>query len=274
VRLHNIESLFANQEGSLGVRVLCLQAALGAAEAAGDVRTACEMMVNLGSAYADVGQFELADELLQKALGTAERIDLEFATAGILLNLGPVLAARGRFDEALAAMHKALLFARKQGDQRFEGGAELYVSTIAYMKGDLDEALRAATEARRICVSVPPLLPSACAALARVLLAKDRSEEGLALAREADDLVRSMGHVEDYESLIRLVLAESLAACQKMDDARAALEVACQRLVARASAIPVDAWRTSFLRLPDNLRTLGLARALGLTETAALAVAV
>jgi hypothetical protein len=59
-----------------------------------------------------------------------------------------------------------------------------------------------------------------------------------------------------------------------MDEARAALEVACQRLVERAAAISVDEWRTSFLRLPDNLRTLGLARALGLAEPARLAVAV
>jgi hypothetical protein len=35
-------------------------------------------------------------------------------------------------------------------------------------------------------------------------------------------------------------------------------EVACQRLVARANAIPDDEWRATFLRLPDNLRTLAL----------------
>jgi hypothetical protein len=59
-----------------------------------------------------------------------------------------------------------------------------------------------------------------------------------------------------------------------MDAARAALEVACHRLVARATIIPVDAWRASFLGLPDNLRTLGLARVLGLTGPTGVAVAV
>jgi hypothetical protein len=71
--------------------------------------------------------------------------------------------------------------------------------------------------------------------------------------------------VEEYESLVRLVLAEALEANGDGAGARQALASAWTRLQERAARITNETWRDSFLtRLPDNARTMDLAREWGL----------
>jgi hypothetical protein len=77
----------------------------------------------------------------------------------------------------------------------------------------------------------------------------------------ANELLATIGHVEDYESLVRLALAEALAAAGDVEPARAALRAAYERLMARAAQIAKPDWRAAFLtRNLDNARTVRLAR--------------
>jgi hypothetical protein len=106
-----------------------------------------------------------------------------------------------------------------------------------------------------------PLQPAALAALARAVLAGGRVKEALQHARMANELLATIGHVEDYESLVRLVLAEALAAAGEVEPARATLRAAHERLMARAAQIANADWRAAFLtRNLDNARTVRLAR--------------
>jgi hypothetical protein len=59
---------------------------------------------------------------------------------------------------------------------------------------------------------------------------------------------------------LRLVRAEALHATGALDAARAAITDARARLLAIASPIGDPAYRTSFFAIPENARTLALAR--------------
>src|SRR6185369_11737534 len=211
------------------------EAALAAAAAAGDTRTMCEMRANLASVWADIGQIDRAESLLRESLAEAQRMEIHYVTAVALINLGPVLAYSGQLAEARRVATQALDFARRQGDHRWEGAAQLYLSTITFLAG---EHATSEQRARDACAIVPaPLRPSAEAAIARALLAQGRADEARGHAQTAAALLAEAGHVEEYESLVRLMAAETLAACGEQAAARQALDAAYQRLQDRARRI-------------------------------------
>jgi hypothetical protein len=148
----------------------------------------------------------------------------------------------------------------RAGNPRLEGPARIYMSETL---DDLDELAGAEREAR-LAVNVlgfnPPARATALAALAHVLLRRDRSEEALAVAGEALALLASFGGISEGESQVRLSYAESLDANGRFADSRAAIAEAHQRLLERAQRIENTAWRAAFLtRVPANARTIDLA---------------
>jgi tetratricopeptide (TPR) repeat protein len=258
-KVHGVRAARALHLGDQPAAIALFERAIAAALAAGDARTVSEMRANLAATWADMGQLDQAETGLRHGLADAERLELTYVRAWALLNLGTVLTSSGRLDEARRAMTAALEFGRTQGDQRLEGAALLYLSTIAFLGGELHDSEHRARMASEILPT--PLQPAALAALARAVLAQGRTKEALQHARTANELLATIGHVEDYESLVRLILAEALAASGDVEAARAALQAAHARLLARAAQIANPDWRESFLtRLLDNARTTRLAR--------------
>ena len=264
-RLEAVQAMRRLHAGDLTGAIALLDAALALAGTTGDVATMCEMRVSLASVWADMGQLETAESLLRHALREAQTIELHYITTAALITLGPVLTDSGRLGEARRLTMQALNFARKQGDLRWEGAAQLYLSTISFVAG---EHLGSEQRARRAAEIVSaPLRPSALAAIARALLAQNHPAEALEQARAAAAQLATTRHVEKYESLVHLMLAEALAANGDVEGARAALRAAVARLLARAAPIATREWRRAFLtRLPDNARTLALARTWGVAQ--------
>jgi eukaryotic-like serine/threonine-protein kinase len=261
-KVHAVRAARQLHSGDQAAAIALFESAIQAAVAAGDARTASETQGNLAATWADLGQLDRAEGLLRRELADAERLELGYLVVWALVNLAAVLTHSGRLDEARRAATQALEFGRTQGDQRASGAALLYLSSIAYFGGELRESEHRARGASEILPA--PLQPSALAALSRAVLAQGRIPEALQYARKANELLASLGHVEEYESLVRLVLAESLAASGESAAARAALGAAYERLQARAALIANTDWRESFLsRLPDNARTMRLAREWG-----------
>jgi hypothetical protein len=96
--------------------------------------------------------------------------------------------------------------------------------------------------------------------LADVLLARGRPAEALTHAREAMQMLVSTGRLEEGEALVRLAHAEALEATGDHAAARAAVAEARDRLLAIAERID-ESRRTTFLEnVPENARTLALAR--------------
>ena len=258
-KVHAVRAARTLHSGDQAAAIALYERAIAAATSAGDARMVSEMHGNLAATWADLGQLDEAESGLRQCLADAERLELLHIRVWALLNLGNVLTASGRLDEARRAATAALEFGRKQGDQRLEGAALLYLSTIAFLGGELRDSEHRARLATEILPT--PLQPAGLAALARAELAAGRVEEALQHARLANERLATIGHVEDYESLVRLILAEALDAAGEVEPARAALRAAHDRLMARAAQIVNPDWRSGFLtRLLDNARTLRLAR--------------
>jgi hypothetical protein len=93
-----------------------------------------------------------------------------------------------------------------------------------------------------------------------VLLRRGAAEGALAAAREAIDLLDTLGTLEEGEALVRLVYAEALHASTDRRAASAILD-ARDHLLDRAAKIRDPLLRRSFLeRVPENARTVALAR--------------
>ena len=164
-----------------------------------------------------------------------------------------MLTHAGRLGEARRLAMQALNFARKQGDQRGEGAAQLYLSTISFLAGEHPGSEQRARRAAEI--GSPSLRVSALAAVARAVLAQGRRPEALEQARAAAAELAARaasGRVEEYESLVHLVLAEALAANGDPAGARAVVQAAAARLQARAAQLANPDWRA---QLPHSCPT-------------------
>jgi tetratricopeptide (TPR) repeat protein len=244
--------------GDAGAYVVSEQAAAVAFEQAGDLRYACMQHGHVGYAYLEIGAYAEAERWLRQALDGGYRMGLQNVVATAKHNLGRALQHQGRIDEALVVETDALEAFATQGDRRLEAAARTYLASILATRGDLSAA---EAQQRQALVTVQAASrPGLLAELASVLLRQGRAGEASIAAREAHDLLDALGGVEEGESAVRLMLAETLHAIGDEPRAREAIERARDRLLERAARITDPTWRTSFLQnLPENARTLALA---------------
>jgi hypothetical protein len=84
-------------------------------------------------------------------------------------------------------------------------------------------------------------------------------------------ILDELGAVEEGESLVRLMLVETLLAVDERAAAVEAAQIAYTRLLERAAKISSRDYRTSFLeQVSDNARTIELARELGVARRSAM----
>jgi hypothetical protein len=96
--------------------------------------------------------------------------------------------------------------------------------------------------------------------LASAVLGKGDAAEAHALASEGMRMLLELGGIDDGESIIRLVYAQSLHAVGRADEAAEAIRAAKERVLSRAGRIASPDVRASFLSgIPENARTLELA---------------
>jgi tetratricopeptide (TPR) repeat protein len=235
---------------------------------AGDLRRACIVNQFHGSALIELGAFEEAERSLKGTLATSDRMGLGPTIPLAMQYLGHALAWQGRLDEALAIETEALAMSAARRNDRLVGGGHIYLARIRALAGDPSGALREARAAADLLAPYPPLRARALALLSLTHRALGAPAEALAAAREALSVLDPLGAMDEGESLIRLAHAEALMACGHAAEARAALETARDRVLARAALIEEAPYRRSFLeRVPDNARTLELARELEITSS-------
>jgi tetratricopeptide (TPR) repeat protein len=212
--------------------------------------------------FAELGDFESAEEALRAALLAAERIGLTDLTTVALQNLGHVLAHRGHLNEARLLEQRAADAFVQLGDQRLEGVARRYLAEIALLAGDLPAAEREARAAVEMSNSAPSLQAVAGATLARVLLAGGHADAALAAAGHAMGTLERLGQLDEDEVLVRLTYAKALAASGKHQESKLAAAGAKNALLARAAKISDPAWRERFLSaVPANADTRALGAA-------------
>jgi tetratricopeptide (TPR) repeat protein len=258
-RTQNAHARRALVLGDLGEFLRLISEVLTCFESAGDVRATCNFRVSVGYAHLQLGAYAEAERTLREALIEADRLGLSGVSPTAKENLGMALAGQGRWDEARAVAVEAVEAFRAQGHRRMEAGALIYLASMLGMAGDLEAAEREARAALAVDPS-PPLRAHALATLAEVQLRRGDAEGALAAAREAIDLLATLGTLEEGEALVRLVYAEALHASADHRAAAAILD-ARSHLLERAAKIRDPVLRQSFLeRVPENARTVACAR--------------
>ena len=252
-------------EGDPGHYLKLSEQSAKAFEASGDRRSAAITRVNVGFAYAELGDYRSAEAILRAVLAVAIEMELDAIGSLARNNLGRVLLAIGELDEAWDLELIAIESFTMQGDDRMANGSRVYLSKIHQSKGALESAHKEACEALQGTSTVATVRMQAHAQLASVLLDMGHPQEALEAAQEAVRILKSLGQVEEGESFVRLMLVESEIQCLHLDKAREALEDAYKSLLRRVHQIDDADWRMSFVeQVKDNARIVQLAGEWGL----------
>jgi hypothetical protein len=183
-------------------------------------------------------------------------------SAAVQHNLGRVLGFGPNLADAERLERQAIEAFQRLGDPRMEGLARIYLAEILIARADFAGAAAEASAAVAALATAPAIRVAALGALARARLGGGDVAGGLNAAREAHTALERMGEIEKGESVVRLTYAEALAAAGEQVEARAALVVARERLLARAERVADLDWRQRFLHeVPVNARILALAAA-------------
>jgi tetratricopeptide (TPR) repeat protein len=246
--------------GDVSTFLALVQASQASLELAGDLRNACIQALNAGHGFLQLGLYEEAARIFRETADRADRLGLGNARSYARLNLGPALAGLGRLAEARATEEDALALFRAQSDRPLEASARTYLAMILSLDGDRAAAAREALAVAGDRGATPAFRALAGTILADLHLAGGRAAEALAAAEDAMSLLTSLDGIEEGESFIRIVYAESLHAAGDPERALAALGEARDRLLARARKVLDPHHRKSFLeRVPENARTMARA---------------
>jgi len=260
--VHRLRGARARHVGDLVGDVTGYLAALASFELAGDVRNACNAQVSLGFAYIEIGLYARAGEELQAGLAAAKRLGLSSVAARARQNLGLVHAARGELERARTLEAEVVETSAAQGNVRFEAWSRIYLSSILLRADDPIAAESEAHNAAELLRTTPPARAGALAALARALTAQGRAHEALPHAREAMEILDSLGGIEEFELSVRLAHAEALQASGEEEAAKKAVLDARARILRVAESLRDPIWRQSYLQaIAENARILELAGA-------------
>jgi tetratricopeptide (TPR) repeat protein len=264
-RVHQAHAMRARLEGKPDRARAHDSAAAEAFEAIGDARRATNHRLSASYGDLQLGDWARATEGLARGLAAAERLGLVGLAASARHNLGLALARQRRFEEARAHEERAVAIFAAHVDPRMEGASRMYLAEILAAESEtaaardalLDRAEKEASRAIALLEIAPPLRAQALAVRARILLATGRP--ALDVARAAMESIHGGGELDDGDALVRIAFAESLFAAGESSLARAAIEEARSRLLARAAKLDDDATRAAFLRnIPEHAHTLAL----------------
>jgi tetratricopeptide (TPR) repeat protein len=259
-RILYARAIRAAVKGNPGALIEPMEAAAQSYDEAGDLRNAAMQRVNVGFGLLELGDYDRAEQALRSALAAAERLGLSTVAATAKHDLGLVLGRRGQLAEGLAIEADAALAFQAHKDMRMEGASRNYLALLRLAAGDPSAAEREALAAISLLAGSAPMRAHALAALAEARLRTGRGDEALAASDEAMTLLTTLGGIDEGESYLRLVHAEALHAAGRIPEARAAIGVARDKLLARAARIEDPARSATFLSaVPENARTLRLA---------------
>jgi tetratricopeptide (TPR) repeat protein len=228
--------------------------------AAGDVRGACMARILKASFHVFLSDFEGAETELGVAEPMAKRTGADYLARWARYARGKVLALGAA--PAAARAHLERVRAELAGSPRIVAGTHVYLGLAALRARDwawAEAEARAGAEAH----AAPSTRAVALAVLARALAGAGRASEAMTAAEEAAGILRSVGRVEENESVVHLAWAEALHASGRTAEARSAIDAAALRLTRIASGLSSAARRESFLgRIESHARTMRLAEEL------------
>jgi tetratricopeptide (TPR) repeat protein len=225
---------------------------------AGARRDARSLLMNESHALALLGRHGEAEQRLREVMRATCRVQPASYFAA-MHHLGITLCRLGRVEEGITCERDAITYFVAARNATFEASARAYLATLLFARGSLAEAR---VEAQRaVAMGEPTEVYVRClATLASFELALGHDEEALRMAREVLARVVASHRAEDGEMLARITSVEALHRTGRPEDARAALAIARDVLLARADRIEDPDYRESFLSaVAVHARILALA---------------
>jgi ATP/maltotriose-dependent transcriptional regulator MalT len=236
-----------------------------AAISRGESRTIHMAGVYEGIALVMLGDLAAGEQRLREVRATAKKAGLGLAVqfseiflAEALLRRGPLEAAEAFLEEC---REEALTSALRASIWTIAAGV------VANRRGDLDGAAARVRGAIQICEPLSPgYAADALAILARIERTRGKADLALETARQSLDRLETVGTWCNGVAT-RVACAEILDGAGERAEARRAIAPARDRVVSCAASIDDPALRASYLeRVPENARTLVMARAWGLDD--------
>jgi len=217
-------------------------------------------LVNVGFGQVEVGQYEAAEVTLRRALAIADELQIVRTIAIATQNLALATLYAGRPVAALALGCDAERMAAEHMSMRIAAGAVIYQARALLALGRAGEALERAHRAEVATAEVPPMRAYALAVVAEAHLQQGELHVAVARARQAVELLDSLGGIDEGENYLLVVLARAFAAT---GDEVAALAVArrgVDKIDRLAATIDDPAVKASFLAAPENAELRARAR--------------
>jgi tetratricopeptide (TPR) repeat protein len=233
-----------------------LERSVAAHEEAGNSRGASASRMSLAYIYAALGQYTVAEKLFRST--REARVALGLNVMVVDHNVGLVLARMGRLDEALEIEERATATAVAARSPMFEGFCRVYLAKIRRARGELAEAEREVRRAMALIESMPPVLASALAELAMILLEARRPSEALDASTRGMNIRETTGALEEGDVLLQVAHAEALLATGDVEAGRARAKLARRDVEQRAAIIADEPSRAAFMRVPENARAFEL----------------
>lgn len=235
------------------------EAAARDCEPAGHDRWWCFALVSVAACRISMGDFERAESALRMTHALARRLGV--CVAAIEVNWGVALTFLGRLEEGEKMLQTALRECERSNDRRFSAYSHITLARIHLLCDQHSRAVDEIELALPHTENFPHLRAYAWSVQASSLLACGCSRQAAELAERALSLLRTIESFGEGEVFVRLVSVETRKAVGKHASARALLRDAHERLLLAAEQIEGPELRHGFLtRIPENARTLGLAR--------------
>ncbi len=227
-----------------------VQASLRSFERAGDARGQTVLLVSLGTSQRVLAQHAAARESLTSAQRGAKTLGLELFSAAATLQLAILHDELGEPAAAQRLASQAADEYQRQGNQIFSGFARIYVARALLAQGDASVAGEQADAALTLLQLAPPFRALASSVRAEVFLDQKLASRALPFANQARAALTELGCVAEGEAHIRLTHARALYECGLLQEARAAIHDARERLLERASDVKDPNLRRQFLHKP------------------------
>jgi DNA-binding SARP family transcriptional activator/Tfp pilus assembly protein PilF len=198
------------------------QAALQAAERAGDLPATARALKNLGVVHGQQRHYQEAISCLERSLAICQPVGDRSTESGVLNNLGLVYQEQGRYQDALGFFEQSLALGRAVGDRHGEGKALNNLGEIYRKQGRYQEALGYYERDLAICRELEDARGEAITlrnvghlhrAQSRDQEAIGRYEQALAICRRVGDRLGEAGALQG--------LGRAVAAIQGPQAARA-----------------------------------------------------
>jgi len=226
----------------------------------GDLRNTAIQRHRAGYAFAQLGLFDQAEEILRDAIIAAEQLGLAGVANDARLQLGYVFLRAERREEALSTTRDALEGYVAARDRSGEGRARGYLAGAYQILKEHEAATAEIQKAMPLLDELPGFRATLLGVMALAFADQGDGERAFAAGSEAMKLLEQLGGAFEGAAVVQVAFAEALNAKGDVEGAKRAVAVARERLLERASRIKNLEWRKNFLgTIQEHVRILARA---------------